>query len=354
MKKAVVLPILIMYACYLFWDALIAVYTISFYPDKEPIMLSICLIRVIPGLMICTLYIIIQIKIEKKFSPNRNLLLFVSLITTIVVAALDACITALLKYYFFVSDVKLTFDMVFDAFLDWVLFFFSSSILFYFTYYFRKSVEQELQLKLTKALAKEARLMMLRYQINPHFLFNSLNTIQSVIQTNQERAKGMIGELSDFFRYTLSNNDQNFVSLKDEINAVRNYLSIQKERFGESLEITYDICSKASELEIPFFIIHPLVENVIKYGFSSGNGTLKLLIKVEDTKNGVTILVKNSGNLQGIKSSGLPEQQSTKTGIENLTKRLALLYPNNHSFSLFEKDEYVNAVVTLRGGAAQI
>lgn len=353
MKKQLIIPTLIMFLCHASWNGLNVIYFIYFYPHLEKRFITAGFYFLLPGLIYCTLFILAQIKIEKIYSSRRNLIICASLMVSIIITCVDSYVATLIYGYIDAGIFKYSFGQFITLVVNWFLFYFVSSVLFYFIYFHRKSVEQELQLTLTKALANEARLMMLRYQINPHFLFNTLNTIQSVIQTDQERAKVMIGELSEFFRYTLSKNDQNFVNLKEELSAVKNYLSIQKERFGESLEITYDISSEVGELEIPFFVVHPLVENAIKYGFSSGNDVLKLLIKIEKIENGVKILVRNSGKLKDNNSTGLPDQFSTKTGIENLKKRLALLYPNSHEFSLYEETGYVNAVITLKGNGAK-
>lgn len=348
MKKRIAIPTLVMFLGYILWNLLFTVYFIYFYPELEKRFIIGGIYKLIPGIFICAIFIFAQIRIEKIYSTRRNLLLCTSLIVTIIITCIDSYITTLIYAYMDKGSIIFSFEQFITVVANWLLFFFGSSILFYFIYYHRKSAEQELQLTHTQALANEARLMMLRYQINPHFLFNTLNTIQSVIQTDQERAKIMVGELSEFFRYTLSKDDQNFVSLNEEINAVKNYLSIQKERFGEFLDISYEIGPGVYNLKIPFFIIQPLVENAVKYGFTSCNNILKLLIKIEIIENDVKILVRNSGVLKDDNSIGLPDQLSTKTGIENIKKRLALLYPDSHKFSLYEENGFVNAVVTLK------
>jgi LytS/YehU family sensor histidine kinase len=146
--------------------------------------------------------------------------------------------------------------------------------LFYVAYYRSISLLQKKQIAQSKALADEAQLLMLRYQINPHFLFNSLNAIQAMIEKDKVRAKDMIADLSDFFRYTLSKNNNTLVPLKEEIEAIKKYLAIQKERFADRLEINYELDEPSMKIMLPFFIIHPLVENAIKYGFTAGTETL--------------------------------------------------------------------------------
>jgi len=167
------------------------------------------------------------------------------------------------------------------------------------------------------------------------------------LKKDKVRAKEMIADLSDFFRYTLSKNNQTLVPLKEEIDAVQKYLAIQKERFAGKLEIDYEIEDTSLKLMLPFFIIHPLVENAIKYGFSADNDVLRLLIKVTRNEETLSILIKNTGKLALSEQITDKELMSTKTGIENIKKRLSLFYPDCSTFELFEKDYYVHALITI-------
>ncbi len=168
-----------------------------------------------------------------------------------------------------------------------------------------------------------------------------------MIEKDKVRAKEMIADLSDYFRYTLSKNNQTLVPLKEEIDAVQKYLTIQKERFSGRLKIDYEIDDASLKVLLPFFIIHPLVENAIKYGFSAENDILLLLIKVTRKDHTLTILVKNSGVIEPSAKNNGEEIVSTKTGIDNIRKRLSLFYPDCSTFELFEKDHSVHALITI-------
>jgi len=184
-------------------------------------------------------------------------------------------------------------------------------------------------------LANEAQLQMLRYQINPHFLFNALNTIRSMVEEDKEVARRMITELANFFRYSLSHNGTTD-TLENEVNAIKNYLEIQKIRFEEKLIIEYDIDERLYSMKIPFFIILPLVENAIKFGLQTSKIPLNIKISAK-TNHQLVIQVCNTGSLvQNTQNS-----DCTKTGIENTKKRLALYFPKSHSFNLFEEDNWV-------------
>ncbi len=190
-------------------------------------------------------------------------------------------------------------------------------------------------------LANEAQLQMLRYQINPHFLFNALNTIRSMVEDDSTMARNMITKLSNFFRYSLSQNGTTD-TFENELNAIKNYLEIQKIRFEEKLNVAYDVDESIYQIRIPFFIILPLVENAIKFGLQSGSKPLNIKIVAKAGEH-LEISVHNSGSLLGCDKN----QEGTKTGIENTKKRLSLHFPDSHSFELFEKDSWVIAQIII-------
>lgn len=190
-------------------------------------------------------------------------------------------------------------------------------------------------------LANEAQLQMLRYQVNPHFLFNALNTIRSMVIEDKDIARNMITKLSDFFRYSLSQNGKTD-TFENEINAIKNYLEIQKTRFEEKLIVEYDIDMNLYQLKIPFFIILPLVENAIKFGLQSGKAPLKIKI-IARAGDDLEISVYNTGKIVECDKS----DEGTKTGIENTRKRLSLYFPGQHSFKLFEDDPWVVAQINI-------
>ncbi|MCF8381454.1 MAG: histidine kinase [Bacteroidales bacterium] len=208
------------------------------------------------------------------------------------------------------------------------------------SYRFNLNKQKEMTLQATN-LANEAQLQMLRYQINPHFLFNALNTIRSMIEEDKTVARNMITELSNFFRYSLSQNGTTD-TFENEINAIKNYLEIQKIRFEEKLMVTYDIDDKIHQMKIPFFIILPLVENAIKFGLQSSTIPLNIKI-VAKASDHLEISVHNTGKLVENSKS----LDGTKTGIENTKKRLSLYFADNYSFKLYEQDSWVIAQIII-------
>ena len=209
------------------------------------------------------------------------------------------------------------------------------TIIFYMINHMINLKKQKEMTLIATNLANEAQLKMLRYQINPHFLFNSLNTIRFMVEEDKDVARKMITELSNFFRYSLSN-EGTTDTFKNEMDAIKNYLEIQKIRFEEKLIVEYDIDENLNQLKIPFFIILPLVENAVKFGLQTSKTPLNIKIIAKESQN-LEISVCNTGKI----AENSKKSDGTNTGIENTRKRLELYYPDNYSFKLFEDDKWV-------------
>jgi hypothetical protein len=190
------------------------------------------------------------------------------------------------------------------------------------------------------ALANQAQLEMLRYQINPHFLFNSLNSIRASIDEDAFRAKQMVTQLAEFLRYSLLHNNAQEVALGEEIEAVRNYLAIEKTRFEERLEVEFQVDEAAESLPAPSFLLNPLVENAIKHGLNNSAQPLKIRVSAR-LRNGVLWLeVANTGSL----SQG---GDGTKVGLRNIRERIEKIYGGRGSFELVEEGGWVCARIKL-------
>jgi signal transduction histidine kinase len=198
-----------------------------------------------------------------------------------------------------------------------------------------------------EALAHQAQLDMLRYQLNPHFLFNALNSIRASIDEDSRRAKRMVTEFSEFLRYSLLNDNFGKVPLKDEIQAARNYLAIEKIRFEDKLDVVFDIDPASQEFQLPGLLIHPLVENAVKHGMAGNSSPLKIRVsaKVHDAE--LNVEVANTGKLR----SKVPSENGTGIGLQNVRERLAQLYPNKSSFTLREEAGWIRAMIVIKTDA---
>jgi len=199
--------------------------------------------------------------------------------------------------------------------------------------------EQERRTGQANSLAQAAQLQMLRYQLNPHFLFNSMNAIRALIDEDEAKAREMITELSEFLRYSLDSRSYANVPLKDEIEAIRHYLAIQKKRYEDKLEVRYELEPDAGEYPVLSFLVHPLIENAIKFGMRTSR--LPLVVELRATvRNGVLrIEVLNTGHwIDSSQKDADSLTAGTGTGLDNVRRRLENAYPGRHRFEAFEKD----------------
>lgn len=209
--------------------------------------------------------------------------------------------------------------------------------------------EQEKRKEKAYSLAQDAQLQMLRYQMNPHFLFNSMNSIRALIDEDETKAREMITELSKFLRYSLDSKDYSNVPLKNEIEAIRHYLAIQKKRYEDKLEVIYDIEPQADEFPVLSFLIHPLVENAIKYGMQTSSMPLSVQLKTKILNGGLLIEVNNTGKWIGPASDKDQMRDGTGTGLDNVRSRLQNAFPGRHRLEFFEKEGRVHVQLEIRG-----
>ena len=176
------------------------------------------------------------------------------------------------------------------------------------------------------SLLKYSELKALQSQINPHFLFNVLNTMASLIRTNPDKAREVTIDLSSYLRYNLDNNVKN-VELIRELNQIDNYIKIEKARFGDKLNIIYDVDESLYNFQIPSLIIQPLVENSIKHGIlkKKENGCVKIIIKKIDKD--IEVIIEDDGvGIEQTVIDNLDKQIKENIGLRNVHQRLKLLY----------------------------
>ena len=210
-----------------------------------------------------------------------------------------------------------------------------SGLYFGIKYYLQLQEQTEQTLKATAA-AHQAQLKMLRYQLNPHFLFNTLNAISTLILDGaNESANQAVSRLSDFLRYTLDNDPMKRVTLGSELGAIDLYLEIEKVRFGERLVIEKSVASRAENALVPSLILQPLIENAIKYAISprEDGGTLRISAKVQHS----TLVLQIADTGPGL-GNGNSKQKSSGVGLKNTRERLQQLYRDRQAFTLAPND----------------
>ncbi|MFW6089016.1 MAG: sensor histidine kinase [Gemmatimonadota bacterium] len=206
-------------------------------------------------------------------------------------------------------------------------------------------------------LTREARLRMLAYQLNPHFLFNALNSLRALIDEDRVRSRRMVTELAEFLRYALLHRPLERSTLAEELAAIESYLAIEKIRFEERLAVAFEIDGGVSEAEVPAFLLHPLVENALRYGDGrSPEHPLHVRLGARSEADRLVLEVWNSGTLvpgsgdgrrHGLAPSDGDDAAGTGIGLENVRARLDALYRGRHRFTLSEADGGVLARIEL-------
>jgi two-component system, LytTR family, sensor kinase len=193
-------------------------------------------------------------------------------------------------------------------------------VFFYAVNYYQSLKEKIKKESEYKALIREAELQALKSQINPHFLFNSLNSISSLTISNPEKAQEMVINLSTFMRYSLMHNEKEMVSFSRELENIKLYLSIEKVRFGKKLNAEFEIDAHCMEAEIPNMILQPIFENAIKYGVyeTTDQVTIKTICNCEG--NFLKITIVNDYDASTIKRRG------EGIGLRNIRKRMEIIY----------------------------
>ena len=197
--------------------------------------------------------------------------------------------------------------------------------------------EEQLKRSRAETLAQEAQLKMLRYQLNPHFLFNTLNAISAlVVGRSTANANTMIMQLSSFLRYSLENDPIKRVSLEQEVMALKLYLDIEKTRFTDRLELQFDIDPEANDVKIPSLLLQPLVENAIKYAIAPAEKGGKISVYAKLDGEHLIIEVKDTG--PGIQNDANSLASGPGIGLKNTVDRLSAFYGDNYIFELRSPD----------------
>ena len=264
------------------------------------------------------------------------------LIRNNIVFQITGHIAGLLIYFMLMSYLSYYFDYYLDGlvyFDDWkdymmnllswdAMRFYDQYIITVAIYYIINYFEHvQLQQKEKSELAlknKEMQLALLKSQINPHFLFNTLNSISTLIASSKEKARKVITQLSDVFRYALESHSGDLVKLSDELDFIENYVKIQQVRFGERLRYVVDLDKDCLNLDVPPMILQPLVENSVKYGIGpkDDGGTINLIIK--KVAEGIYFEVTDDG--LGMNASKVLDGKSSGVGLKNSDKRLRSIF----------------------------
>ncbi|RAU84053.1 sensor histidine kinase [Pontibacter arcticus] len=191
----------------------------------------------------------------------------------------------------------------------------------WFWYYIKEQRLLEERKTATEKLAREAELYTLRQQLQPHFLFNSLNSISALVVTQPKQARLMVQQLSDFLRGTLHKENQQQVPLADELVQLQLYLEIEKVRFGHRLQTAVEVGEGTENMQLPALLLQPLVENAIKFGLYGTTGDTTITVQAQAEENYLVILIRNPFDADSVRTN-----EGTGFGLSSVKRRLYLLF----------------------------
>ncbi len=246
---------------------------------------------------------------------------------TVIYAVLDAFIYSFIK----MPEPSISINLVVGTvFINFTVLAGWSAL--YFAINFYLIVERQIdQMQALEMQASQAQLAMLRYQLNPHFLFNTLNSISTLVLLKQtERANIMLSRLSSFLRYTLANEPTAHVTLSQEAETLKLYLEIEKMRFDDRLRPVFEIDERVAKARLPSLLLQPLVENAIKYAVTPQEEGAEITVSARLAGERVQITVSDTG--PGLIEARQRPTLSTGVGLANIKERLAQAYGPDHRF----------------------
>ena len=263
------------------------------------------------------------IRFNLKETPNVFDLLFNHLIVAVLVIAGWIVVSYFSLIYLFPDNSS--YKGFLNDSLPWRvitgIFYYLLFVMYYYVMLYYEDLQEKLKTEAElKILINEAELTALKSQINPHFLFNSLNSISSLTITNPDKAQEMVIKLSDFLRYTLSHDKNEKASLKEEFSNLNRYLDIEKIRFGHRLNFSTNIAEKCNNVMIPNMILQPLIENAIKHGVYNSTEEVLVNLTCKKDESNIIIEITNEYDPDSVKKKG------SGIGLKNIRKRLQIIY----------------------------
>lgn len=241
----------------------------------------------------------------------------------------------------FKSTLSWDYPLVTNSFLVYWL----MIIIMFGLNFYKKFKNQYIQNLELESQLTQSELQTLKMQLQPHFLFNALNTISMMVRRKKgDQAVEMISGLSDLLRTTLTRQSDQFVTLKEELELIRKYLEIEQNRFKDNIKVVYEIDAKTEQIPVPNLILQPLIENAIKHGLSKtmGEGLIKITTSIDGGK--LQIGVFNTSPFLNLEVE--KNQENNGIGLTNTKKRLSQLYKSDFEFNI-EYQEPIGVLVTL-------
>ncbi len=311
--------------------AMVHFFVVFFYYDQSFVE------SIADGVIFNTLYCALGIPIwyavrySKSGKNNMSSLVFSHLISVIIILFFWLGTSYTLLYNIFPNNR--TYCDFLGTSVVWritsgVMFYLIMIMIYYLIIYYNNLQEKMKNEAKLNEMIKDSELNLLKAQINPHFLFNSLNSVSSLIMTNQDKAQEMVIKLSDFLRYSVSRNDQRFSSLQAELENTRRYLDIEKVRFGAKLEYQFEVSELCLQHQIPVMILQPIYENAVKHGVYESSGQIMIRTRCIPEDCYLTIIVSNNFE------EGAPSRKGAGIGLKNIRERLKLIYGSDNLLTI--------------------
>jgi len=237
-----------------------------------------------------------------------------------------------------------TFDYIYSSALigtDYNFFLYFSMIAITYAYYFfKKQKNYELKESHLKTQLLDSKINALQSQLQPHFLFNALNDISSLIEINPDKSQDAIADLSELLRQTLSLKDTKLIPLSEEIAILQKYLDIEKLRFDENLSFKIEVPDEVYNTLVPPLLLQPVVENSIKHGYSYQHDRLDIRIFIKKESDYLQFTIANNG------ASVMEDKMVYGTGLSNIIARLDTLYDGDFQFEMKNDVSKGNGVIT--------
>jgi LytS/YehU family sensor histidine kinase len=210
----------------------------------------------------------------------------------------------------------------------------------------KEVLEQKQKKELARLQTDKETLAKLRYQLNPHFLFNALASIRGAVLRDKDAARELISHLAEFSRLTLSRGSMDTLTVTAELEVIGHFLAMEQIRFGDYLTVSIEVEPEAGDFEVPALVLQPLVENAVKYGSRTSPDTLVVGISVKmQPPDMIRLAISNSGNW--VEPGTTDSRYSTGTGIENIKQRLEKYYKGQYRFEIHTAPGQVKVEIDL-------
>ncbi|NLP58057.1 sensor histidine kinase [Lutibacter sp. B1] len=307
----------------------------------EGVILDWLIVIAFMSIIAITTKIMINKKMKWKYIISIHL--FFSLFIGVVIYFISSIIYLITGQITFAEiDVRSHFAGIISVIdLNFLIYFSMISIVYSF-YYFEKTKKTELEKSQLANQLTNVKMNVLKYKLHPHFLFNTLNSISSLIETDTKLAQNTVADFGDLLRDLLDLKDTNLIPLKEEISIVKRYLDIMSLRYSDHLTVKINFDKKLNKILVPSLILLPIVENSIKHGYSYDFTNLTIELSIIRKDENIVFTIKNNGAPLNTR------KKKYGNGLQNTIDRLKILYNNNFTYTMKNVENKKGVITTIK------